>query len=86
MPLHQDRFKTNLCTYKVFGEAITNILPLDCYACLLLSRVHVLALDTNRILRWIQTFHMAFYYIHAEMTVRRGQIMVYIFLSTYLCL
>jgi hypothetical protein len=44
---------------------------------------NVLALDTNGILRWIQTFHMAFYYRHAEMTMRRGQKMVYIFLFTY---
>ena len=29
---------------------------------------NVLALDTNGILRWIQTFLIAFYYRHAEMT------------------
>jgi hypothetical protein len=44
---------------------------------------NVLALDTNGILRWIQTFLMAFYYGHAEMTMRRGQKMIYIFLITY---
>jgi hypothetical protein len=45
---------------------------------------NVLAMDTNGILRWIQTFLMAFYYRHAEMTMRRGQNMVYIFLITYM--
>jgi hypothetical protein len=44
---------------------------------------NVLALDTNGILRWIQTFHMAFYYRHAEMIMRRGQKMGYIFLISY---
>jgi hypothetical protein len=44
---------------------------------------NVLALDTNGILRWIQMFLMAFYYRHAEMTMRRGQKMIHIFLITY---
>jgi hypothetical protein len=39
---------------------------------------NVLALDTNGILRWIQTFLMAFYYRHDEMTMRRVRISYYI--------
>jgi hypothetical protein len=38
--------------------------------------INVLVLDTNRILRWIQTFHMAFYNRHAEIAMRKGQKMV----------
>jgi hypothetical protein len=38
---------------------------------------NVLALDTNGILRWIQTFPMPFHYKYVEMTMRRGQKMVY---------
>jgi hypothetical protein len=46
--------------------------------------INALVLDTNGILRWIQTFHMAYYYRHAEMTMRKGQKMFYIFLFTYM--
>jgi hypothetical protein len=44
---------------------------------------NVLAPDTNGILRWIQTFLMAIYYRNPEVTMRRGQKIVYIFLIAY---